>query len=137
VVIEADGHRLRQVLSNLLTNAIRYTPEGGTIVTTLALITDPVRVDVILGATLPQAVQITVSDPGIGISPADLPHIFERFYRGRGEDIAVGTGLGLYIVAEIISQHGGRVWAESPPAGGTRVHVTLPLRREQADSTLE
>jgi two-component system phosphate regulon sensor histidine kinase PhoR len=136
LMIVADGQRLRQVLSNLLTNAIRYSPEGGTIAITVALITVPADAEQDAGAALPQAVQITVSDPGIGISPADLPHIFERFYRGRGESVAVGTGLGLYIVAEIMAQHGGRVWAESPPAGGTRVHVTLPLRRDQADSTL-
>jgi signal transduction histidine kinase len=128
--VVADGPRLRQVLGNLLTNAIRYSPDGGTITITLGMMTVAPDPEAATSAVLPQAVHITISDPGIGISPADLPHIFDRFYRGRGETVATGTGLGLYIAAQIITQHGGTLWAESAPAGGTQVHVTLPFRRD-------
>jgi signal transduction histidine kinase len=127
--VVADGPRLRQVLGNLLTNAIRYSPDGGTITIMLELLTaaDP---EIATRTVLPQGVHLTISDPGIGISPADLPHIFDRFYRGRGGTVVSGTGLGLYIAAQIITQHGGTLWAESPAAGGTQVHVTLPFRRD-------
>ncbi len=124
--IAADHQRLRQVLSNLLTNAIRYSPDGGTISVELALLAEQAQV---ANAELPQAVRLTVADQGIGISPEDLPHIFDRFYRGRGELVAVGSGLGLYIAAAIIAQHGGTLTADSVPQVGTRFHATLPVSR--------
>ena len=128
--IAADGHRLRQVLDNLLSNAIRYSPAGGMIA--VHLTTAPEQAapsDAATARGLPQAVMLTVADQGIGIAPGDLPHIFDRFYRGRGEQMASGSGLGLYIASEIIAQHGGRLWAESQPGAGTRFHVTLPESR--------
>ncbi len=124
--IAADHQRLRQVLSNLLTNAIRYSPDGGTISVELALLAEHAPD---AGTELPQVVQITVADEGIGISPEDLPHIFDRFYRGRGELVAVGSGLGLYIAAAIIAQHGGTLTVDSVPQSGTRFHATLPISR--------
>jgi signal transduction histidine kinase len=124
--IAADGQRLRQVLNNLLTNAIRYSPAGGTIRIDLALVD---AAQPLADSELPQAVQLTVTDEGIGISPEDLPHIFDRFYRGRGELVSVGSGLGLYIAAAIIAQHGGRLWVESTLNVGTRFHATLPVSR--------
>ncbi len=126
VEIAADDQRLRQVLSNLLTNAIRYSPDGGTVRVDLTLLAEA---PVVAASELPQAVQITVADQGIGISPEDLPHIFDRFYRGRGELVASGSGLGLYIAAAIIAQHGGTLTVESTLNGGTRFHATLPVRR--------
>jgi two-component system, OmpR family, sensor histidine kinase VicK len=65
----------------------------------------------------------------MGIAAEDLPHIFDRFYRGRAEHVTSGSGLGLYIAAEIIAQHGGRLWAESTPGAGARFHITLPVSR--------
>jgi signal transduction histidine kinase len=128
--IAADGQRLRQVLDNLLSNAIRYSPAGGMIGVHLITVAEqPAPVGTTTAPGLPQVVMLTVADQGIGIIPADLPYIFDRFYRGRGEQMASGSGLGLYIASEIIAQHGGRIWAESLPDAGTRFHVTLPKSR--------
>jgi len=114
-VVRADRKRLAQVLANLLNNAIKYSPSGGTIT--------------VSGVVVKEAVQISVSDEGIGIAPAEQEHIFDRFYR---VDNALsretqGAGLGLYIVRSIVDAHGGRIWAESRDGGGTSVHFTLPL----------
>ena len=129
--IAADGQRLRQVLGNLLSNAIRYSPAGGVIAVHLSSAAQQAAPsDAIAERELPQAALLTVADQGIGIAPSDLPHIFDRFYRGRGEQVAGGSGLGLYIALEIIAQHGGRIWAESQPDNGTRFYVTLPKRRQ-------
>jgi signal transduction histidine kinase len=72
---------------------------------------------------------LTVADQGIGITPEDQPHIFDRFYRGRGEQVASGSGLGLYIASAIIAQHGGKLWVKSPIDAGTQFHITLPVSR--------
>ncbi|NTW97553.1 MAG: GAF domain-containing sensor histidine kinase [Oscillochloris sp.] len=135
VEVAADAHRLRQVLTNLLTNAIRYAPEGCRITVGLSI-----RAAQAVAAAGQQAAEqipevlITVSDQGMGIAPHDVPHIFERFYRGRGEYVASGSGLGLYIAAEIITQHGGRIWAESNPGAGACFSMTLPVRRSSPAS---
>ena len=114
--IDADPHRISQVLSNLLGNAIKFTPQGGT-VTLSARPRDGV-------------LSVTVADTGRGIAPEDLAHIFDRYWRPKGSE-GMGTGLGLYIARGIVEAHGGRVWAESSPQGATLV-FTLPLqgRRE-------
>jgi signal transduction histidine kinase len=128
VEIAADGQRLRQVLGNLISNAIRYSPAGGMITVTLTTAPDQAPP---FGTTpeLRQAVMLTVADQGIGITPEDLPHIFDRFYRGRGEQVASGSGLGLYIASAIIAQHGGKLWVESQLDAGTQFHITLPVSR--------
>jgi signal transduction histidine kinase len=108
-----DGARLDQVLQNLLTNAVKYSPEGGTIV---------VRVEsTAAGAT------VSVSDPGLGIPAEELTHVFERFYRAARTRRLEGTGLGLYICKGIIAAHGGRLWVESDGAGlGSTFTFSLP-----------
>ncbi|QBD80479.1 HAMP domain-containing histidine kinase [Ktedonosporobacter rubrisoli] len=111
----ADSDRIAQVLLNLLDNARRHTPYGG-------------RISV--GARREgDSLHIWVSDTGSGIPSADLPHIFERFYRAdRSRSGATGgSGLGLSIVKAIITAHGGKVWAESQPGDGTYITFTLPL----------
>jgi two-component system, OmpR family, sensor histidine kinase BaeS len=111
----ADGDRITQVLLNLLDNARRHTPEGGTI-----------RV----GATLQgNYLRVWISDTGVGIDPTDLPHIFERFYRAdRSRTTSTGgSGLGLSIVKAIITAHGGNIWAKSVLGQGTRITFTMPL----------
>lgn len=116
--VQADSDRITQVLLNLLDNARRHTNTGGTIH---------------IGATVQDtAIHISIQDTGIGIDPADLPHIFERFYRADRSRAAKtgGSGLGLAIVKAIVAAHGGRVWAESTRGQGTRVTFTLPLVRE-------
>jgi signal transduction histidine kinase len=109
--IDADPHRISQVLSNLLGNAIKFTPEGGT-VTVCARPRDGV-------------LSVTIADTGSGIAPEDLAHIFDRYWRPKGSQ-GEGTGLGLYIARGIVEAHGGRVWAESSPQGATFVFA-LPL----------
>ncbi|MCL4250713.1 MAG: cell wall metabolism sensor histidine kinase WalK [Anaerolineae bacterium] len=112
--IEADEARINQVLHNLLSNALRHTPEGGTITLTLSEYGD--------------GVQIAVTDTGEGIPPEHLPHIFERFYRGdagRSRDMG-GTGLGLAVAKAIVEAHGGEILAESEIGKGTSVKVRLP-----------
>ncbi|MBX3001630.1 MAG: HAMP domain-containing protein [Caldilineaceae bacterium] len=116
--IWGDEERLQQVLGNLLANALRHTPSGG-------------AVDLNLSAANGQ-VDIAVVDSGEGIDPADLPYVFNRFYRGdpsRSRSTG-GSGLGLAIVRQLVEAHGGHVRVESPPAGrahGTAVHVQLPV----------
>lgn len=110
----ADPLRLEQVLSNLLDNALKYTPRGGEI---RLRVEKPER-DFLL----------TVEDTGAGIPPTDLPHIFERFYRAdkaRAREQG-GTGLGLSIVKHIVQSHGGTVRAESIHAKGTKIILTFP-----------
>jgi two-component system sensor histidine kinase BaeS len=114
-LVLADGDRITQVLLNLLDNARRHTPEGGAL-------TVGARVE---GENL----AIWVSDTGAGIDPADLPHIFDRFYRAdRARSGSTGgSGLGLSIVKAIITAHGGTIHAESTPGEGTCILFTLPL----------
>ncbi|MGI8827439.1 MAG: ATP-binding protein [Chloroflexota bacterium] len=114
VWLEADEHRLEQVLVNLLANGIRYTPEGGTI--TLSL------------KEIDGAVQIAVRDEGVGISTHSLDKVFERFYRAEGVPESQGLGVGLYITRGIVERHGGSIRVESAPGRGSTFTVTLPLR---------
>ncbi|MEO7910437.1 MAG: ATP-binding protein [Roseiflexaceae bacterium] len=136
IEVAADERRLRQVVDNLLTNAIRFSPDGGTV--TLQLTNAPANLaapDEGDMQMLPQKVLITVSDQGMGIAAEDLPHIFDRFYRGRGEQIANGSGLGLYIASEIVAQHGGSIWVESAQGAGAYFHITLPVSRRVESTT--
>jgi len=111
--IEGDPKRLRQVLANLLSNALRYTPPEGDICVTIR----PVGSEV----------EIEVSDTGPGIAEEDLPHLFERFYRGdRARNRVGGSGLGLAIVRQWVEAHGGRIWVSSRPGEGARFVVRLP-----------
>ena len=103
-------------MQNLLSNAIKYSPEGG-------------RIDVRVCEDEPTAA-VSVRDHGIGLAEEDAPHVFERFYRGRGQTVegVEGTGLGLYICQAIVSGHGGRIWAESGGPGlGSTFALSLPL----------
>jgi two-component system sensor histidine kinase BaeS len=117
VAVRGDGHRLRQVVNNLLDNAIKFTPAGGRV--TLELRRDGAR-----GAAV-----LSVADTGAGIDAEDLPHVFERFYRGdkaRGRGRQGGTGLGLSICQSIVTAHGGSIDVHSAPGAGTEVIVRLP-----------
>src|SRR6266700_2670501 len=114
-LVLADSDRITQVLLNLLDNARRHTPNGG---------------EICIGAAQHErCLYIWVSDTGVGIDAADLPHIFERFYRADRARTGTtgGSGLGLSIVKAIITAHGGTIYAESMPNKGTRIIFTLPL----------
>lgn len=123
VVGSFDRLRIRQLFDNLLDNAVKYTPGGGEIV---------VRV-----TTSGPLARGSVSDPGIGVTPDDLPLLFERFTRGANVDDRrfKGIGLGLYICRRIVTEHGGRIWAESEVGAGTTVGFELPL--EATKGTIE
>jgi signal transduction histidine kinase len=115
VWVEGDRARLKQVVVNLLDNAIKYTAEGGEIAMTVG--------------TIDSKAVLEVKDNGIGIPPEALPRIFDRFYRvdkARSRDLG-GAGLGLSIVKSICTAHHGRVEASSTPGQGSRFRVELPL----------
>jgi signal transduction histidine kinase len=115
IVIAADRERLLQVFSNLISNALRFTPRGGRITVT-------VEQD---GAD----VRVTIADTGPGIPPDHLVHVFERFWK-HGPPGVKSTGLGLFIAKGIIEAHGGRIWVESEVEHGTRFCFTLPFDGE-------
>ncbi len=113
--LPADPLKITQAVENLLDNALKYTPAGS-------------RIDV-EARLRDREIVVTVRDNGPGIPAADLPHIFERFYRvekGRSREKG-GTGLGLSIVKHIVQLHGGRAWAESTPGQGSAFHFSLPI----------
>ena len=114
---EWDPKRVEQVLANLVGNALKYSPDGAR-----------VGVAVEPGAA---AIEVAISDRGLGIPAAELPRLFQRFYRTPQAHASglPGTGLGLYVCAGIIAAHGGRLWAESPGEGqGATFRFTLPNR---------
>ena len=114
-LIDADQKRLRQVIANLLSNALHYTPPDGKIMIDLR------RID--------GGVELVFSDTGTGIAEEDLPHLFERFYRGDPARNRVGgSGLGLAIVKQWVEAHGGTIRAENREEGGARFTIRLPLK---------
>jgi len=114
----AETHRIRQVVNNLLSNALKYNVDGGNVRVTAAHKTD--------------TVELIVEDTGIGISEEDLPHIFERFYRARaGKRLRIkGSGLGLSIVKAIVERHDGSIEVTSKEDEGTTFRVALPNRQK-------
>jgi signal transduction histidine kinase len=117
-VISGDERKVKQVLLNLLSNALKFTPEGG-------------RIDV--GARLHDGVaEVSVADTGIGIAPEDQEAVFEEFRQvGTADKKAEGTGLGLALSRKFIELHGGRIWVESQLGTGSTFSFTLPLTIDQ------
>lgn len=116
--LRGDRDRLVQVMTNLLSNAVKFTPPGGQV--TVAACKEP---------ELPQQVIVTVTDTGRGIAAHDLPMVFEKFHRSIDGDggMAEGVGLGLSISRQIVEHHGGRIWADSTPGGGSTFRFSLPI----------
>jgi len=110
--VEGDPERLRQVVLNLLSNALRHTPSGG-------------RIEV-RTATEDNEALLEVLDTGPGIAAKDLPHVFERFYRGRDAEASAGSGIGLAVAAELVAAHGGTIEARNRDEGGAVFTVRLP-----------
>jgi two-component system phosphate regulon sensor histidine kinase PhoR len=112
--VSGDPTLLRQAITNLLDNAIKYTPAGG-----------QVRVSV---SKEPDRFRLSVTDTGLGIAPADQTHLFQKFFRvkQRGSSQVKGSGLGLAIVKSIIERHGGRVWVDSRLGKGSTFYMELP-----------
>jgi signal transduction histidine kinase len=124
-VLSADPQRLGQVLSNLMTNALRHTPPGGEVTLGAALASD-------------DKVLLWVADTGEGIPPEDLPRIFDRFWRGdpaRSHETGAGSGLGLAIARSLVEAHGGYIWAESRVGQGTTVSCVLHLSASESSAT--
>ncbi|NGZ11412.1 MAG: sensor histidine kinase [Nitrospira sp. LK70] len=122
--VAGDEGRLVQVLTNLLDNAVKYTPAGGTITIGAKLAYSVGSAEQPAGA-----IELSVADTGIGIPEEDRPRVFERFYRvdkARSRELG-GTGLGLAIVKHIVEGHGGQVWVEGNHPQGSRFVVRLPL----------
>lgn len=118
--IYADYNQIRQVLINLLENAVAYSEEG-TPITVKARNADG-------------EVEVSVSDRGVGIPPEDLRRIFDKFYRGvQKRQKPGGTGLGLAICQAIIFNHGGRIWVESKMAHGSTMYFALPVGLPHAE----
>ena len=123
--VQADADRIAQVLRNLLANALRHTPSGGSVMVS-ASATDG-------------ALEIAIADTGVGIAPEDLAHVFERFWRadpararsraGGEERLAGGSGLGLSVAQSLVEAQGGRIWVESRLGEGTVFRFTLPFAK--------
>jgi signal transduction histidine kinase len=113
-VILADEDRISQVISNLISNAIKYSPDGEICIS---------------GQVRPEQVIVCVKDQGPGIDPGDIPYVFDRFYRS---DKAVrktkGAGLGLYLAKSIVEAHGGRIWVDPHPGSGASICFSLPRK---------
>jgi PAS domain S-box-containing protein len=108
----ADPNRLDRIVTNLISNALKYSAPG-----------TEVRVD---AATTAEGVQVSVKDSGAGIAPDDLPHVFERYFRARSPRTPEGLGLGLYITRMLVVAHGGSIRVESTPGEGSTFYFTLP-----------
>jgi two-component system sensor histidine kinase GlrK len=117
--VKADAARVEQVLDNLLSNALKFSPAGGVVKVQMK----PDREAGVL--------EVAVVDMGPGIASNDLPHIFERFYQGRtkGKHVQAGSGLGLALAKKVVEAHGGRIWIESEKSKGTTVRFILRLTK--------
>jgi signal transduction histidine kinase len=113
--VKGDAKKVDEILINLIDNAIKYSPDGG-----------EVRVSMVRDGDF---VEVSVEDSGIGIAPEDAARLFQKFHRvstPETRDIG-GTGLGLYIVKNLVEAHGGRIWLQSAPGVGTTFTFTLPV----------
>jgi two-component system sensor histidine kinase GlrK len=119
VWVKADAPRIEQVLDNLLSNALKFSPEG-------SIVKMHMKPDFKAGV-----LEVSVSDAGPGIAPEDLPHIFERFYQGKmkAKHTTAGSGLGLALAKKVVEAHGGRIWIESELEKGTTVRFILRLTK--------
>ena len=117
--VRADRTLLRRALVNVVANAIRHTPEGGTVRVSATAVAD--------------AVSVTVSDTGSGVTASDLNRVFDRYFRGHDNPDREGSGLGLSIVRGIMTLHNGTAEIASSPTAGTRVTLVFPDRLEQTD----
>ena len=127
VVVEGDEFQLERVVTNVMENAVKFTPTSGS-----------VRVEVASGISLADrpAVVIVVADTGMGIAEDEIPQLFDRFYRAAKarDDVVPGTGLGLAIVREVVWAHQGEVSVDSAVGEGTTVRITLPVRQDAGEA---
>jgi signal transduction histidine kinase len=137
--VRAEPERIEQVLTNLLTNAIKYSPEGGDIEIEVRVVQDEPELRSAFvsapGVSLPSII-VSVIDHGSGIPETDLERIFQRFYRVNNRSVksTPGAGLGLYISRKIVESHGGRIWAGNGYQGGSIFNFSLPLEEAKSPS---
>jgi signal transduction histidine kinase len=130
--VNIDAQRIQQVIVNLLNNAVKYSPQGGNIVTTVTLVDSEKALTQLSGRPedlKSPCVVVSVSDEGIGIAEAEMERVFNRFYRvkNRLTKVTPGAGLGLYICRIILQAHHGHIWAGSAPSGGSVFSFALPV----------
>jgi signal transduction histidine kinase len=120
-ILQARAHPplLGELVGNLIDNALKYSPPGTPVV--------------VRAGTEERSVVLSVEDRGPGIPPADLPHVFEPFFRSPTATAVPGSGLGLAVAGRVAAAFGGRVAADNRPDGGSRFTVTLPARVDEAD----
>jgi two-component system phosphate regulon sensor histidine kinase PhoR len=125
-IVAGDAALLRQAISNLVDNAVKYTPSGGVVTVGLSVRQDSAGDHAV----------IRVADTGIGIAPEDQVRLFEKFHRVKRRDTAKvsGTGLGLAIVKSIVERHEGKVWVDSAMHEGSTFYVSLPLEAARTSS---
>jgi two-component system phosphate regulon sensor histidine kinase PhoR len=122
ISIEADRDKVEQILTNLVSNAIKYSPRGG---------------EVIVGAAdRGDEVEVLVRDQGVGMSQAEVERLFQPYQRVDRDAIKGirGTGLGLYLVRGLVEAHGGRVWVESEPSRGSTFYFSVPRKRPEEEA---
>jgi two-component system sensor histidine kinase KdpD len=112
-LLRFDYVQIAQVLVNLIENAVKYTPEG-----------TPIAV---AARQVPEAIEVSVHDDGLGIPPEHQLRLFDTFYRANAATAVPGSGIGLAISKGLVEAHGGRIWVESEPGNGTTFRFTLPL----------
>lgn len=136
VMVWGNENELRQVIRNLLNNAIKYTPDYGQIICECLSLADiKISAEAWPGShNLPPAdwAALRVFDTGFGIQPEELPHLFERFYRVKTQDKILGTGLGLAIAQEFMAAHNGSLAVASTPGQGSTFAIYLPLRKDNS-----
>ncbi len=120
--VSVDPLRFEQVLTNLVDNAIKFSPQGG-------------PVELSLGLADPGTVRFCVTDHGVGIPPEQRDRVFDRFHQAHDRSHLSGLGLGLYITHEVVARHGGEIWIEEPGHEGTRFVVLLPIAAETASTS--
>jgi signal transduction histidine kinase len=130
--VKIDAQRIQQVIVNLLNNAVKYSPHGGNIVTTVSLVDSERALAQLPGRPedlKSPCVVVSVSDEGIGIAETERERVFDRFYRvkNRLTTVTPGAGLGLYICRIILQAHHGHIWASSAPSGGSVFSFALPV----------
>ena len=133
-LVKAEPEKIEQVLTNLITNAIKYSPQGGEITVDVRLVRDEQDLSTMFGdapAISFPCLIVSVADDGIGVPEEELESIFQRFYRVDNQIIksTPGAGLGLYISQMIVEGHGGRIWASNRSQGGSVLNFSLPLEQ--------
>jgi signal transduction histidine kinase len=135
--LHLDRDKMRVILSNLVDNAVKYSPDGGEITLRAEQVTEFGRAAALEAPTQIPFILVVVKDQGIGIPEQEIPHIFERFYRvdNTATRTIGGTGLGLAITKALVELHGGTIWVKSKVGEGSTFFFTLPIREHPPEES--